>query len=234
MSNAPRNFPQHVLAVIFDFDETMTDLEKQHTAAYKRICRALGSDYEQMPESFRRGSGRRVLDDMRELRAFFGWTRSVEDVFAERQRYFDEECRRADLQLMPGVEAMVRALYARGLKLAVTSSAVRASIEAILRRFGLRDFFAVIVDGSEVQRGKPHPEAYRLTAQRLRVAARVCVVFEDSEVGVASAKSAGMYCIAIRNPHAQTRQNLDAADCVVSSFAEVDAEWFATVSPTAR
>ncbi len=234
MSDAPRNFPQPLLAVIFDFDETMIDLERQHTVAYERICRALGSDYEQMPESFRRGSGRRVLDDMREMRAFFGWTRSVEDVFAERQRYFDEECRRTDLRLMPGVEAMVRALYARGLKLAVTSSAVRESIEAILRRFGLRDLFAVIVDGSEVQRGKPDPEAYRLTAQRLGVAAGVCLVFEDSEVGVASAKSAGMFCVAIRNPHAQTRQNLDAADFVVASFAEVDAEWFAIVLPSGR
>jgi HAD superfamily hydrolase (TIGR01509 family) len=234
MSKLPRNFPPSLSAVVFDFDETMIDLERQHTTAYERICAALGSDYAAMPEIFRKASGRRVLDHMREMRASFGWTRSVDDVFAERQRYFDEECRRSDLHLMPGVERTVRALYELGLTLAVTSSAVRDSIETILHRFGLRDLFTVIVDGSEVERGKPDPEAYRVTAARLSVDPADCVVFEDSEVGVASAKTAGMYCIAVRNPHAQTWQNLDAADCVVSSFDEVDAAWFATSSLSGR
>ena len=234
MTTPPRNFPRTVSAAIFDFDETMIDLERQHTAAYERICRALGSDYSRMPESFRKGSGRRVIDDMREMKAFFGWERSVEDVFAERQRYFDDECLRGNLELMPDVEKTVRLLHALGITLAVTSSAVRSSIEAILQRFALRDLFAVIVDGSEVQRGKPDPEAYRVTAARLGVAPAECVVFEDSEVGVGSAKAAGMYCIAVRNPRAQIRQDLGRADCVVASFAEVSADWFATSSPRPR
>lgn len=207
---------------IFDFDETIIDLEPQHTAAYEALCRAHGDDYQQMPESFRTGSGRRIIDDIRDMRAHFGWTQSEEELFAERQQVFDSVCREADLQPMDGVVETVRALQARNVPLAITSSAVRSSIEAILERLQLRDAFTLIVDGSEVVHGKPDPEAYLLTARKLGVEPAECVVFEDSHVGVVAAKRAGMYCIAVRNPHAQTRQDLSAADVIVDSMRELN------------
>jgi HAD superfamily hydrolase (TIGR01509 family) len=209
-------------AAIFDFDETLVDLEHQHTAAHERLCRAMDSRYEEMPEEFRRASGRRIIDDIRDMREFFGWTRPIAELLAERQRYFDEEIAAAsDLELMRGAERVIRDLHARGLLLAVASSAVRSSIETILTRFDLLQLFAVIVDGSEVSRGKPDPEAYIITAGRLGVDPAHCVVFEDSAFGVRAAKAAGMFCIAVRNPRAQTFQDLSSADLVVSSFDEI-------------
>lgn len=209
-------------AIIFDFDETIIDLEPQHTAAYEALCRELGDDYARMPESFRTGSGRRIIDDIREMRAFFHWTASEEEVAARRQVLFDELCARADLQPMDGVVEAIRTLRGRGFTLAITSSAVRSSIEAILTRLGIRDAFALIVDGSEVVHGKPDPEAYLVTARKLGVEPAECVVFEDSQVGVVAAKRAGMYCVAVRNPHAQMRQDLSAADVVVDGFDVLD------------
>ena len=217
MTTAPRNLE----AAIFDFDETMIDLERQHTAAYERLCEAMGCQYSDLPEESRGFSGRRVIDDISEMRELFGWTRPMEELLAERQRYFDEEIASSHLELMPGVERVVRALHARGLLLAVASSAVRDSIETILQRFDLLPLFEAIVDGSEVTRGKPDPEAYIVAAGRLGVDPARCVVFEDSEVGVRAAKAAGMFCIAVRNPRAQTFQDLTSADVVVSSFEEV-------------
>jgi HAD superfamily hydrolase (TIGR01509 family) len=221
----PDHFPSGIAAAIFDFDETMVDLEPQHTFASAALCRELNADYMLMPERWRRGSGSRVIDDVRDLRQCFGWRESVEMLFAIRQRHFDDACRVAALELLPGVERTIRALQARGLILAVTSSADGASIDTILRRLGVRDAFALIVDGSQVVHGKPDPEAYLLTAGTLGVAPRSCIVFEDSYVGVAAAKAAAMFCVAIRNPHAQLRQDLAAADVVLESFEELETLW---------
>jgi HAD superfamily hydrolase (TIGR01509 family) len=206
-------------AVIFDFDETIIDLEPQHTAAHDALCRAQGADYAQLPESFRKSSGRRIIDDIRDMRAHFAWSEPEEELFATRQRFFDDVCARAELVALPGVVESIRLLRDRGVTLAITSSAVRSSIETILLRLGLRDAFALIVDGSEVTHGKPDPEAYLLTARKLRVAPRECVVIEDSHVGVVAAKRAGMYCVAVRNPRAQTRQDLSAADVIVEPLS---------------
>jgi HAD superfamily hydrolase (TIGR01509 family) len=208
-------------AVIFDFDETIIDLERQHTAAHEALCGAMGSEFEQMPESFRKSSGRRIIDDIRDMRAHFGWSVPEEELFAMRQGFFDEVCARAELVAMPGVVEVIRDLHGLGITLAIASSAVRSSIETILIRLGLRDAFALIVDGSEVTHGKPDPEAYLVTARKLGMPPEECVVIEDSHVGVLAAKRAGMYCIAVRNPHAQIRQDLDAADVIVDSMTEL-------------
>ncbi|MCU1230675.1 MAG: hypothetical protein JWO97_3559 [Acidobacteria bacterium] len=202
-------------AAIFDFDETMIDLEVQHTHASASLARVKGDDYMRMPESFRTRSGFRVIDDVADMRDFFGWPESLDELLAIRQQHFMRACREAELQLMRGVDAAVRMLHEAGYRLAVTSSAVGDAIDEILRRVRLRDCFELIVDGSEVTRGKPDPEAYLITAARLRLAPARCIVFEDSNVGVLAAKRASMYCVAVRNKHARVRQDLSAADVVV-------------------
>jgi HAD superfamily hydrolase (TIGR01509 family) len=218
-------------AVIFDFDETIIDLEPQHTYAHDALCRALGSDFTQMPERFRKSSGMRIIDDIREMRAHFRWSDSEESLFALRQQFFDDACARAKLVPMPGAIEIIRKLQARDVTLAIASSAVRNSIEAILLRLGIRDAFALLVDGSEVVHGKPDPEAYLVTAQKLGVAPEACLVFEDSHVGVVAAKRAGMLCIAVRNPRAQTRQDLSSADLIVDSFEDIDVDRLIAPAP---
>ncbi len=211
-------YTRRFAAAIFDFDETIIDLEPQHTAAHAALCRDLGVDYADMPESFRKGSGRRIIDDIREMRAHFRWTASEEELFERRQEHFDRVCNESRLEAMDGVRELIDDVRTWGIPLAITSSAVGSSIDAILRRLGLRDAFTLIVDGSEVAHGKPDPEAYLLTARKLNVNASECVVFEDSHVGVVAAKRAGMFCVAIRNPKAQEIQDLGAADVIVSSM----------------
>ncbi len=211
-------------AALFDFDETMIDLEREHDFAHRALCRDLGCNYDDLPESFRFGSGRRIVDDITEMRNFFGWTTAEDELYAIRHRHFLEALKRPDLQLMPGVERVVRELHSRGVVLAITTSAAGDAVDLLLRRFGIRDLFALIVDGSEVKVGKPDPEGYLLTARKLGVAPRDCVVFEDSHVGVLAAKAAGMVCVAVRNPRARIVQDLSAADLVTGSFDELNVE----------
>jgi HAD superfamily hydrolase (TIGR01509 family) len=211
-----------VRAAIFDFDETMVNLEPQHDIADSSLCRVMGNDYLEMPESFRHASGQRVIDHIRGMRDQFGWETPMDELARIRQAKFDEACATSEIALLPGVERVIEEIRARGVTLAITSSAVGSSIDMILRRLGLRDAFALIVDGTSVTHPKPHPQPYLVTAEKLGVEPGECVVFEDSAIGVASAKAAGMLFIAVRNPIASTSQYLAAADLVLDSFEELD------------
>src|SRR5947209_20491533 len=102
---------QSIAAAIFDFDETIINLEPQHTAAHAALCRTMSSDYDAMPESFGTTSGRRIIDDIREMRAFFGWTKSEDELMSMRRRDFDEVCRTSPLDLMPGAARAIRDLH---------------------------------------------------------------------------------------------------------------------------
>ena len=175
-----------------------------------------------MPESFRHRSGSRVIDDVSEIRSFFGWTEPLAELYRRRQDLFLELCRKTDIQVLAGAEKVIRDLHGRGLGLAIASSGIGASIEEILERLSLRPYFSAIVAGEDVQRAKPDPEPFLLAASRLAVDPGRCVVFEDSSVGVEGAVRAGMYCVAVRNPHASLRQDLSPAQRIVDSFLELD------------
>jgi HAD superfamily hydrolase (TIGR01509 family) len=198
------------------------NLEAQHNAAAEALCRENGSDYLAMPESFRNSSGRRVVDEVDEMRRFFGWQRETAALYARRQELFLESCRSAALLPMPGVLDAIRALHGRGLLLGIASSGIGRSIEEILLRLGVRHLFTAIVAGEQVEHGKPHPETYLTAARLLGVDPGHCLVFEDSSVGVRSARAAGMVCVAVRNAGAQIRQDLSAANLEVGGFEELD------------
>jgi len=222
MTGSLSESPLRFSAAIFDFDETIVNLEVQHNAAAEALCRENGSDYLDMPESFRNSSGRRVVDEVDEMRRFFGWKAPAAALYIRRQELLIEACRSADIVPMTGVIEVIRALHDRGLELAIASSGIGRSIEEILARLGLRERFTAIVTGDEVERGKPHPETYLTAARRLRANPDRCLAFEDSSVGVRAARAAGMYCVAVRNPHALVRQDLSAASMQVDSFEELD------------
>jgi len=101
---------------------------------------------------------------------------------------------------------------------AVVSGAFRREIEPVLVGAGLDGYVAVIIAAEDVERGKPDPAGY---ARALEVLDRgllpsEVVAFEDTEAGVASAKAAGLRCVAVLGTHPLER--LRAADEVVGAI----------------
>ena len=96
--------------------------------------------------------------------------------------------------------------------IAVVSGAHRAEVVPALEASGLADAFPVVVTIEDVERGKPDPAGYLLALELLGGPLRPeeVTVFEDTEAGVASAKAAGMRCVAIPGTH--TPERLALAD----------------------
>ena len=95
---------------------------------------------------------------------------------------------------------------------AVVSGAYRREIEPVLRGAGLADVVGVIVAADDVARGKPDPEGYLRALEALGdgLSPGDVVAFEDTEAGVASARAAGLRCLAVRGTLPDER--LAAAD----------------------
>ncbi len=97
----------------------------------------------------------------------------------------------------PTVREAVRFAAAR-VPVAIVSGAFRAEIEPVVAAAGIADELSVIVTADDVEHGKPHPEGYLLAVDGLGVDPARMVAFEDTEVGVRSAKDAGLRCLAVR------------------------------------
>jgi sugar-phosphatase len=90
---------------------------------------------------------------------------------------------------MPGARELLAALDQ--VPWAVVTSAIRALAVARLQAAGL-PLPAVLVTAEQVGAGKPAPDGYRTAAERLRVPASECVVFEDAPAGVEAGYAAGV------------------------------------------
>jgi len=110
------------------------------------------------------------------------------------------------------VRAAVREAAAR-VPVAIVSAAFRAEIVPVVEAAGLAPELTAIVAADDVEHVKPHPEAYLLALDRLGVAASEAVAFEDTEAGIASAKAAGLRCLAVRGTLPDSR--LHEADEIV-------------------
>jgi beta-phosphoglucomutase len=98
---------------------------------------------------------------------------------------------------------------------AVVSGAARSEIEPVLAAAGLSDVLGIIVAAEDVENGKPEPDGYLRALALLDggLAPADVLAFEDTEAGVASAKTAGMRCIAVLGTLAPER--LAQADDIV-------------------
>ncbi|HDP35623.1 MAG TPA: HAD family hydrolase [Candidatus Hydrogenedentes bacterium] len=100
---------------------------------------------------------------------------------------------------MPGISDAFAAVKSAGLKLAAVSSSSRNWVPAHLKRLNLLSCFDAIVCGDEVDNVKPDPAVYHLALNRLRADPDRVFVVEDSPKGVAAARAASLYCIAVPN-----------------------------------
>ena len=165
-----------ITAAIFDVDELLVSLEPQHKEAERLLVEEIGHRYDDLPREIRTASGRRVWDVVADIHGHFGWTQPLQEVFDRRQALFTALLETAEIAPMPGAAHAVALLHGAGYPLAVASSGVRSYVETVLRRLGLRQYFAVLVSGEDVTRGKPHPEPYLLAAAPVRTGGQEGIV----------------------------------------------------------
>jgi HAD superfamily hydrolase (TIGR01509 family) len=94
---------------------------------------------------------------------------------------------------MPGAREVVAALDGRPM--AVASSSPRRLVDAGLGAGGFE--FEITIAGDEVAHPKPAPDLYAEACRRLGVRPQDAIALEDSATGVASARAAGLFVIAV-------------------------------------
>lgn len=123
---------------------------------------------------------------------------------------------------LPGVISLVHSLHEAKIPIAVCSSSAEYIIKSVLNKFKIAEFFSVVVSGEEACFGKPHPEGYLLTAERLQVNPKQCVVIEDSLNGMISGKAARMKVIAVPDAKYFERTIYDFCDLKLASLADLN------------
>ncbi len=208
-----------IKAFIFDMDGVIIDSEPMHLEIDKMVMKDFGIKIPD--EELNVFVGVTNIQMWSELRASHKLKASVEELLEKQNEYKKQMFGRGDLSPINGITELIEDLKDKGIKIGLASSSSKEFIELVLRNLNIYDEFNIIVGGGDVSNSKPAPDIFLKAAEFLKVAPEECMVLEDSSHGVKAAKTAGMKCIAFKNPNSG-EQDLSLADLAVDTLENLN------------
>ena len=127
------------------------------------------------------------------------------------------------VDIVPGAVEAVRSL-ARVFPLGLVSGSYRSEIFWALNKLGIENEFKVILGAEDYPRSKPMPDGYLKALKILAAEPKNCLIFEDSQAGISSARAAGAWVTAITSTN-HFSQDTAAAHRHIADLTVVNPEW---------
>lgn len=207
----------NIQGFIFDMDGVIVDNHKSHFKAWMEFAKKYNFDLDNKiyRENFN-GKTNRDLFTM----IFGELTESEIQSYAMEKELRYQEIYRGDMKPHHGLVDFLKHLNLMGVKIALGTSAPTMNVDFTLDTLGLRDYFHVIVDGSQIKLGKPNPEIYLKCLSLLGLPGESCVVFEDSLAGLDAGRSAGCHIIGVATSHS-LEELKSRTSFLIKDFTEV-------------
>ena len=199
--------------IIFDMDGLLLNTEALYFEAFDAVLRRFDRRYSFDVQSRLLGSppricARKMIDEYDLPINEDEW---IEKLAVEQEKLFSSKAR-----FMPGIPKLLHHLYKNGIPLGIATSSGNEQFAMKTRELeNLFGFFAHVTKTGEkaVNRGKPHPDIYLVAMNKFGdddLKAENVLAFEDSPIGIASAKSAGMTAVMIPDPRLDSTLTLEA------------------------
>ncbi|MBW4471598.1 MAG: HAD family hydrolase [Stenomitos rutilans HA7619-LM2] len=211
-------------ALIFDVDGTLADTERDgHRVAFNRAFADAGLDWEWSVERYGEllavtGGKERIhqylTTDYPEFEPPGDRREWIAGLHKAKTAHYTRLIEENVVPLRPGVKRLLQEARDAGLRLAIATTTTPANVTALLQTAlgaDSLDWFEVIAAGDIVPAKKPAPDIYHYALQALQLEPEACLVFEDSEAGLQSAKQANLQTVITVNGYTQAQDFAGAA-----------------------
>jgi HAD superfamily hydrolase (TIGR01509 family) len=201
-----------IKSLLWDVDGTLAETERDgHLIAFNQAFEALGLPWRWSEQRYGEllavaGGRERLLHDM-QCRGRGPAAAEERHALAERVHHLKNELYArivagGDLPLREGVRELLQDCEGAQVQLGIVTTTSRSNVEILLKTHLGKDWeskFAAIVCAQEAPKKKPHPQAYLLALEALKLRPHEAVALEDAEAGVAAARTAGVPVIVTRS-----------------------------------
>jgi beta-phosphoglucomutase-like phosphatase (HAD superfamily) len=86
-----------------------------------------------------------------------------------------------------------------GFNLALASNSIRQTVEMMMGKSNLAQYFEFMLSNQDVKKAKPDPEIYTTAISRLGLSPGECLVIEDNQNGILAAKGSGAHVMVVKS-----------------------------------
>ena len=181
-------------AVIFDVDGTLVDSVDLHAESWERAFARFGKDiaFRSLRAQIGKGGDQLmpVFLDAAELKRFGA------GVEAARGEIFKAEYLHR-VKGFPACADLFAAIRARGLRIALASSAKRDELTAYKRAAGIEGLTVVETSSDDAERSKPHPDIFSAALEKLGLPGSRALVVGDTPYDAEAARKAGIGAVGV-------------------------------------
>lgn len=203
-------------AIFWDNDGTLVNTEPAYFLATEQVLRTVG--IELTPEWYTNEQlkkGRSAFD----LGSEAGHSSESIEVLRNKRNALYLESLKKGVPIMEGVVSTLEQLHGK-IRMGVVTSSLRVNFDQIMHATGLAKYFDFFITREDTVDDKPDPEPYLKAWQKCGFPKEACLVIEDTERGLVSAKAAGLTCFVIPNELSKNN-DFSKADRILKNVTEV-------------
>lgn len=184
-----------IKAIIFDMDGLMIDSERVTFECYQEILKGMNLTMDE--EFYKTLLGKPLKGIYQRFYDVYGNDFPIEDVIKDVHALMAKRFETEGVPIKTGLESLLEYLKENNYKTIVATSSNRDRVDTILSQAQITDYFDDSICGDEVTKGKPNPEVFLKSCQKLGVNVDEAIVLEDSEAGIQASYDAGIKVICI-------------------------------------
>lgn len=212
------NIPNNIKGIIFDYDGVLGDSDAFNNYACKEAAKKCGIELSTDIYKECAPGGATIKDIATCIVTHYGMSEKVEEYIGYKRQY-DEEYVKV-VPVLPSVIETIQNLHNKYI-LAVNTGTRHALVDGFLGKYDLTKFLKFVIASEDIKKGKPDPESYLLSCEKLGLKPADCMVIEDGVSGVIAAKAAGCYVVGITNNVSKEKLLELGCDEIITDLSEI-------------
>ena len=210
-----------IKAIIFDMDGLMIDSERVTFECYQERLKDMNLT---MDEKFYKTLlGKPIKGIYQRFYDVYGNDFPIENVIQDVHQLMAERFETEGVPVKKGLVELLHYLKDNNYKTIVATSSNRDRVDKILAQAKITEFFDDSICGDEVTKGKPNPEVFLKSCQKLGVNVDEAIVLEDSEAGIQASYDANIKVISIPDMKYPEKQYEEKTFKILKDLTEVTA-----------
>lgn len=210
-----------IKAIIFDMDGLMIDSERVTFECYQERLKDMNLTMD--AEFYKTLLGKPIKGIYQRFYDVYGNDFPIENVIQDVHQLMAERFETEGVPVKKGLVELLHYLKDNNYKTIVATSSNRDRVDKILAQAKITEFFDDSICGDEVTKGKPNPEVFLKSCQKLGVNVDEAIVLEDSEAGIQASYDANIKVICIPDMKYPEKQYEEKTFKILKDLTEVTA-----------